>query len=335
MNINDILDLLIESNGSDIHLIPELPPVLRIDGDLAPVSGVGALSAQDMETLIDPLMTEEQKKAFAEEKEWDFGYQHGDKGRFRINVYYTKGRKAAALRLIPARIKSMMELGLPKAFENLVHKQQGLVLVTGPTGEGKSTSLAALIDQINTERNEHILTIEDPIEFVYKPKKSIISQREINQDTKGWTVALRSALREDPDVVLVGELRDYETIAAAITVAETGHLVMGTLHTATAAQTIDRIVDVFESKDQIRVQLASVLTAIVSQRLVQTVEGLLTPVFEILIATPAVKNCIREGKTFMIDNIMQTSSDMGMVALDYSLAKLVKAGTITEELAMS
>lgn len=333
MNINDILDLLIDSNGSDIHLIPELPPVLRIDGDLAPIAGVGALSAQDMDALLEPLMTEEQKKAFNEHKEWDFGYQHGDKGRFRINVYFTKGRKAAAMRLIPAKIKTMVELGLPKVFGDLVNKQQGLVLVTGPTGEGKSTSLAALIDQINTERNEHILTIEDPIEFVYHPKRSIISQREINQDTKGWTVALRSALREDPDVVLVGELRDYETIAAAITVAETGHLVMGTLHTATAAQTIDRIIDVFPShqQGQIRQQLAATLEAVVSQRLLKKIGGGRIAAFEVMTGNAAIRNLIREGKTYQIDNIIQTTAADGNMLIEASLLNLISQGLITKE----
>lgn len=336
MNINDILDMLVEKNGSDIHLLVGLPPILRVDGDLIPVPGVDAIGEKEIEMLLDPLMTPEEKEIFAKNKEWDFAYQHGDKGRFRINVYMTKGKKAAALRLIPARIKTMEELNLPRAFEQLAMKKQGLVLVTGPTGEGKSTSLAALIDRINAVRNEHILTIEDPVEFIYEPKKSIVSQRELNRDTKDWSIALRSALREDPDVVLIGEMRDYETIAAALTIAETGHLVFATLHTSTAAQTIDRIIDVFPAhqQGQIRQQLASTLEAVISQRLLKKIGGGRLAAFEIMLVNPAIRNLIREQKTYQIDNIIQTTAADGNMLIENSLLELVQSNVISKEEAL-
>ncbi|MDO5561561.1 MAG: type IV pilus twitching motility protein PilT [bacterium] len=336
MNIHDILDLLVEKNGSDVHLLAGLPPILRVDGDLIPVPGVDAIGPEEMEMLLDPLMTEEEKQLFASNKEWDFAYQHGDKGRFRINVYHQRGKKAAALRLIPNRIKTIEELNLPRAFEQLATKKQGLVLVTGPTGEGKSTSLAALIDRINTIRNEHILTIEDPVEFIYEPKKSIVSQRELNKDTKDWSVALRSALREDPDVVLIGEMRDYETIAAALTIAETGHLVFATLHTSTAAQTIDRIIDVFPAhqQGQIRQQLASTLEAVISQRLLKKNGGGRLAAFEIMLVNPAIRNLIREQKTYQIDNIIQTTAAEGNMLIENSLLELVQKNAITKEEAL-
>ncbi len=333
MNIHDILDLLVAQNGSDIHLLAGVPPVLRLDGELLPVPGAPVLGANELEVLINPLMNDEQKAAFEKNKEWDFAYQHGDKGRFRVNVYMSKGNKAAALRLIPSRIKSIEELGLPKIFEDLALKKQGLVLVTGPTGEGKSTSLAALIDRINTIRNEHILTIEDPVEFVYEPKKSIISQREINNDTRDWTIALKSALREDPNVVLVGEMRDYETMAAAITVAETGHLVFGTLHTATAAQTIDRIIDSFPAhqQSQIRQQLAASLEAVISQRLIKKIGGGRIAAFEVMAMNSGIRNLIREGKTYQIDNLIQTSANQGNMLIETSLMHLVNQNLISRE----
>lgn len=336
MNIHDILDLLVEKNGSDVHLLAGLPPILRVDGDLVPIPGVDAVGPEEMEMLLDPLMTEEEKQLFAKNKEWDFAYQHGDKGRFRINVYHERGKKAAALRLIPSRIKTIEELNLPRAFERLATRKQGLVLVTGPTGEGKSTSLAALIDRINTIRNEHILTIEDPVEFVYEPKKSIVSQRELNKDTKDWSIALRSALREDPDVVLIGEMRDYETIAAALTIAETGHLVFATLHTSTAAQTIDRIIDVFPAhqQGQIRQQLASTLEAVISQRLLKKNGGGRLAAFEIMLVNPAIRNLIREQKTYQIDNIIQTTAAEGNMLIENSLLELVQKNAITKEEAL-
>ncbi|MBQ6436388.1 type IV pilus twitching motility protein PilT [bacterium] len=336
MNIFNILDMLVEQRGSDIHLIAGVPPVLRVDGDLVPVPGVAPLGEQELEILIDPLLNEEQKKKFTENREWDFAYQHENKGRFRINVYMAKGYKSAALRLIPSHIMTIEELGLPPIFNKLATKKQGLVLVTGPTGEGKSTSLAALIDKINSTRNEHILTIEDPIEFIYEPKKSIVSQREVHGDTKDWNIALRSALREDPDIVLVGEMRDYETMAAAITVAETGHLVLATLHTSTAAQTIDRIIDTFPAhqQEQIRQQTAACLEAVISQRLLKKNGGGRVAAFEVMSVNAGVRNLIREGKTYQIDNIIQTTMDEGNMLIETSLFGLIQNNLINPEDAM-
>lgn len=334
MNIHDILQLAVDKDASDIHLITKIPIMLRVHGQLSPVEGSPPqLTPEQAEALIFPLMTQEQKDYVLVNKEIDFGYQYKDLGRFRINVYHQQGAMAAALRLIPSRVKSIEELQLPQVFYQFTEYKQGLVLVTGPTGEGKSTTLAALIEHINANRSEHILTIEDPIEFVYTPRNSIVSQREINHDTNGWEVALRSALREDPDVVLVGELRDYETIASAMTIAETGHLVFATLHTSTAAQTIDRIIDVFPAhqQGQVRQQLASSLQAVVSQRLIPKVDGGRVPAFEIMLATPAIRNLIREQKTFQIDNVIQTSAEQGMALIETYLWNLVQRGAVNHD----
>jgi twitching motility protein PilT len=333
MTIHDILDRIIQLEGSDIHLISGIQPVLRVDGELIKIEEAPVLQLAQLEALIFPIMTDYQKQYVSVNKEIDFGYQYKDLARFRVNVYYARGEMAAALRLIPTQIKTIDDLGLPAVFHQMTTYKQGLVLVTGPTGEGKSTTLAAMIDEINTERKQHILTIEDPIEFVYKPKGSIISQREINQDTHGWDIALRSALREDPDVVLVGEMRDYETIAAAITVAETGHLVFGTLHTFSAAQTIDRIIDVFPAaqQNQVRQQISATLQAVVSQRLIPKMSGGRVVASEVMISSPAIKNLIREGKIHQIDNVIQTSAEHGMNLLETSLATLIQQGAINLE----
>lgn len=333
MNILDILQMVVDRNGSDIHIMTGVPPTLRIDGQLLPIDGAPALTKEQAEGLIFPLMTSSQKDYVTVNKEVDFGYQYKDLGRFRVNVYHQKGTIAAALRLIPSKIKTLDELQMPPVMHTLAQFKQGLVLVTGPTGEGKSTTLAAIMDEINATRGEHILTIEDPIEFVYTPQKSVISQREVNFDTHGWDIALRSALREDPDVVLVGEMRDFETIAAAITVAETGHLVFATLHTSTAAQTIDRIIDVFPAaqQGQVRQQLAASIQCIVSQRLLPMTGGGRVAALEILFATPAVRNLIREQKTHQVDNVIQTSGEMGMMLMETSLLGLVQRGAITME----
>lgn len=336
MNIFDLLDQLVQLQGSDLHIIVGNQPHFRVHGQLTPVENSPLLSAQDSRALIEPLLTVEQQEYVNVNKELDFGYQFGEKGRFRINVYHTKGDLAAALRLIPGKIKTLEELNLPQVMHQMTDWSQGLVLVTGPTGEGKSSTLAAIINEINHNRAEHILTIEDPIEFVYQPAKSIISQREVNHDTQDWAVALRSALREDPDVVLVGEMRDFETVAAALTVAETGHLVFATLHTASAAQTIDRIVDVFPAhqQGQVRQQLSGSIRAVASQRLMRTMEGGRVPALELMIANDAVRNLIREGKTHQIDNVLQTSSDQGMMLIETHLAQLVQQNLISQEEAL-
>jgi twitching motility protein PilT len=333
MNIQDMLELLIKEEGSDLHILVGAPPTVRINGVLKPIANTPVLNSEQATILINPIMSQEQQEYVQLHKELDFGYQYGDKGRFRVNVYHAKGAIAAALRLIPKQIRSVDELQLPEILHQFTEFKQGLVLVTGPTGEGKSTTLAGIIEEINQKRAEHILTIEDPIEFIFQSKKSIISQREMNQDTQDWSLALRSAMREDPDVVLVGEIRDYETIASAITVAETGHLVFTTLHTNTAAQTIDRIVDVFPAhqQGQIRQQLAGSIKAVVSQRLVPTLDGGRVAAAEILLANSAVKNLIREAKTHLVDNVIQTSGADGMVLMEVSLVNKIKQGIISKE----
>jgi twitching motility protein PilT len=336
MNIHDILDQLVTLEGSDVHIIVGTPPMLRVDGNLTAVEGAPVLTQESAESLIFPLMTQEQKDFVQVNKELDFGYQFQDKGRFRINVYHAKGAIGAAMRLIPTRIKSLEELRLPPILADFCNYPQGLVLLTGPTGEGKSTTLAAMIDLINGSRADHIITVEDPIEFVYTPKRSIITQRELNHDTNSWEIALRSVLREDPDVVLIGEMRDYDTIASAITIAETGHLVFATLHTSTAAETIDRIIDVFPAhqQGQVRQQLAATIKAVASQRLLTTVSGKRTAAMEIMVANPAIRNLIREAKTHQIDTVIQTSADIGMHLFETHLQSLVQQGQITPEVAM-
>ncbi|MFZ5376737.1 MAG: type IV pilus twitching motility protein PilT [Patescibacteria group bacterium] len=337
MEIQDILQMLVIQGGSDLHIVVGSPPMIRIDGRLAAVEGMTPLDDEGAKALIFPLMSQNQRDYVKVNKELDFGYQFSDQGRFRVNVYHAKGHLSAALRLIPARIKSIDELSLPPIFHQVSQFNQGLILVTGPTGEGKSTTLAAVIDEINATRPDHIVTIEDPIEFVYTPKQSVISQREINQDTNSWDISLRSVLREDPDVVLVGEMRDYETIASAITIAETGHLVFATLHTATAAQTIDRMIDVFPANQQgqIRQQLAGTIKMVVSQRLVSRVDGGRFAAFEIMVANSAIRNLIREAKAHQIDNVIQTSAVGGMMLIENHLMQLVQQGIITKDTAIA
>ena len=293
------------------------------------------LTPDQNKELIFSILTQEQQDYVKVNKELDFGFQHQEKARFRVNVYHASGALALAARLIPEKIKTIEELDLLPILHDFTLYPQGLVLLTGPTGEGKSTTLAALIDEINHNRAEHILTIEDPIEFIYQPDKSIISQREVNQDTHGWDIALRSALREDPDVVLIGEMRDHETIASAITIAETGHLVFATLHTNTASESIDRMIDVFPAaqQPQIRQQLAGVIKAIASQRLLPKKGGGRVVALEVMIANAAVRNLIRESKAFQIESIIQTSSEQGMFLFEKHLFMLVQQGKITAETA--
>lgn len=334
MDLNKLLDITAKRNASDLHLLVGYPPILRIDAILQPIPGEEVFTPENMEQVVYQFFTNEQKDLFLANKEIDFSYATSI-ARFRVNVYFEKNHVAAAIRYLPQRIRSVDELNLPKIYHQFVNLRQGFILVTGPTGHGKSTTIAAMLNEINLNRGIHLVTIEDPIEYVYPPGRSIISQREMHGDTHSWNVALRSVLREDPDVVLIGEMRDYETIAAALTIAETGHLVFATLHTNSAAQTIDRIVDVFPEKQQaqIRLQLASTLEGVLTQRLLPAIGGGRVPAAEILIATPAVQTTIREGKTHLIDNIIQTSADMGMSLLEVSLASLVKSGRVSLDIA--
>jgi len=335
MEINNILQYCVQYQASDVHLNVGVPPYLRYFGKLLPIPETQVLTPEAVKELIMPIINEQQRELVEVDRELDFSYATTNGARFRVNVYHEKGNLAAALRYIPPTIKSISELGLPEILGDLTLLKQGLILVTGPTGHGKTTSLAAMIDKINKERAEHIVTIEDPIEFVHKNIKSVISQREMHADTHSWGVALRSVLREDSNVVLIGEMRDYETIEAALTVAETGHLVFATLHTNSAPQTIDRIVDVFpeEQQQQVRSQLAATLEAVLSLRLLPSESKGRVPVMEILLGTQAVRSTIRDGKTHMLTNVMQTSVDSGMRTLEMALAEAYEAKLITLEVA--
>ena len=337
-NTTDIftyLDLTEQKNASDLHFTVGYPPALRVDDELQYV-GTEALTQQRAEELFRQITTKEQFEKYLKERELDFSFNNKSGNRFRVNYYWDRGYMAAALRLIPGKIKSVEELGLPAILYEFAKYPHGLILLTGPTGSGKSTTIAAMLNEINMNQAKHIITVEDPIEYVYPRGKAIINQREVEKDTLSWTRALKYTLRQDPDVVLVGEMRDYETIASAITVSETGHLVFATLHTNSASQTIDRIIDVFPAHQQaqIRSQLASVLVAVISQRLIPLTRGGRKASVEILIGTSAVKNAIRENKTYQIDNIIQTSAEVGMIPLEKSLAEMVKSGDITLETAL-
>lgn len=329
--IEVLLDEVVKKKASDLHLQVGLPPMLRIDGALVAVNGADALDEEAIEALVFAILDEDQKQILLKDKEFDFSFAYGNLGRFRVNAFHERGNLAAALRLIPNEILTIEQLGLPAVVNKFADYPRGLVLVTGPTGSGKSTSLAALVHKINLEQSKHIITIEDPIEFTHKSIKSVIVQREVHYDTYSFSAALRSALREDPDVVLIGEMRDLETIASAITIAETGHLVFATLHTNSAAQSVDRMIDVFppHQQPQIRAQLSNILAAIVSQRLVPTIGGGRVAAAEILVATPAVRNIIREGKAHQLEAVIQTGAEFGMQSMDKQLVNLIHAGTIT------
>ena len=335
MDIRELLQIAVENKASDLHLLEGACPTLRVDGVLIPLIEKGRLTNEMIETMVWQIVNPEQKEIILTNLELDFSFEFEKKVRFRVNAYRQHGSMAASLRLIPYQIKGIDELGLPKICHSFAQLKQGFILVTGPTGQGKSTTIAAVLNEINQKRAEHIVTVEDPIEFVMPSGKSLVSQREIHQDTHSWDISLRSVLREDPNVVLVGEMRDYETISSALTIAETGHLVFSTLHTNSVAQTIDRIVDVFpeNSKSQIRTQLSSTLEAVFSQRLLPGISGGRVLACEIMVATPAIKTAIREGKTHLIDNIIQTSRELGMVPLETNLAMLVKEGRISLEVA--
>lgn len=334
-NIQILLQKTIERNASDLHLTVGAPPTLRVRGDLSPLPDAQPLGPQEVEELVFALTSDEQKDLLLTQKEIDFSFAYGEAARFRVNAFHQRGYLAASLRRIPLKIPTISELNLPKVVFDFCQLPQGFVLVTGPTSHGKSTTLAAMIQQINETRPEHVITIEDPIEYIFPHRKGLVDQREMHLDTYSWEVALRSALREDPDVVMIGEMRDYETIASAITIAETGHLVLATLHTNSAAQTIDRIIDAFPEmqQQQVRAQLSSILEGVLSQRLVQAIDGTLTPAVEILLPSPAVRSIVRDGKTHQLDNVIATSFDQGMVSLERSLAQLVNDGKVAFEVA--
>ncbi len=334
MTIQDLLQMTIDRNASDLHLVPEYPATLRVDGELTQIDRT-PLTGEVIQNLVLPLLSPDQKKNLEANKELDLSYGFGV-GRFRINAYYEKGEMAAAFRLIPLKIRTIDELGLPAICHSFTNLKQGFILVTGPTGHGKSTTIAAIIEEINLKVGGHILTIEDPIEYLYSKAKALVSQREVGGDTYSWNNALRAALREDPNIVLVGEMRDYETIAAALTIAETGHLVFATLHTNSASQTMDRIIDVFPENQQAQValQLSNTLEAVISQRLMPGATGGRVPGTEVLVSTSAVRSIIRDRKSHLLDNVIQTSADLGMLTMDMSLATLVKNAKITVETAL-
>lgn len=331
--LNDLLLLCAKQDASDLHIAVGRHPTLRIDGALIPLTQEPILTPQDAEGLVMNLLNESQKGELSLKRQVDFSYTYEDKARFRVNAFFQRGYMAAALRLIPAQIKTIEELKLPPILHDFSQLSQGFILVVGPAGHGKSTTLAALLDEINHSRMEHIVTVEDPIEYIFAQDKSIISQREVKTDAVDFSQALRSLLRQDPDVVMIGEMRDTESIATALTASETGHLVLSTLHTNSASQTIDRIIDSFpaEQQSQIASQLAATLVGIVSERLIPRIEGGRVPCCEIMIANPAIRNLIRERKTYQIDLVIETNAQEGMVTLNRSLADLVRRREISLE----
>lgn len=333
LKIEILLEEVLRRKASDLHIQVGVPPMLRVDGALAAVSGLPPVTEEAIEALIFSVVDEQQKQILLKDKEFDFSFAFGDLGRFRANAFHERGNLAISLRLIPNEILSVEQLGLPEIVNTFANFPRGLVLVTGPTGSGKSTTQAAMIHKINEDQAKHIITVEDPIEYTHKSLKSIVVQREVHYDTFSFSAALRSALREDPDVVLIGEMRDLETIASAITIAETGHLVFATLHTNSASQSVDRMIDVFppHQQQQVRGELSNILMAICSQTLIPVIGGGRIAAAEILIATPAVRNIIREGKSHQLEAVIQTGGEFGMQSMDKTLVGLIKAGTITYE----
>lgn len=336
-HLNNLLNLAIQEGASDLHISVGHPPILRIEGKLIPLIKKEKISFSDAKNLAFALLTEDQKRKFLRKKSIDFSYNFEGRGRFRSNVFFQRGNISVALRLIPAEIPTIEELNLPPILHEFTRYSQGFVLVTGPSSHGKSTTLATLIDEINHSRADHIITIEDPIEYVFEDDRCIIDQREIGRDALGFHKALRSTFRQDPDVIMVGEMRDPETISTAITAAETGHLVFATLHTNSAAQTVHRIVDSFppEQHHQVRAQLAGSLLGIISQRLISRIKGGLIPACEVMISTPAVANLIRENKIHELPMVIETSGEKGMISLNRSLANLVRKKEISIENALA
>lgn len=329
--LKELILTTIKEGASDLHISAGRHPTIRVSGSLIPLIKYQILSAEDTQGIIFAMLDEDRRKELVEKKELDFSYSFEDKSRFRVNVFCQRGYWGSALRLIPNRIKNVQELGLPEVLLDFTKKEQGFFLVVGPIGQGKSTTLAAMIDYINHNSAKHILTVEDPIEYLYAQEKSIIDQREVKSDTNDFHTALRSMFRQDINVAMIGEMRDIETVSSAVTAAETGHLIFSTLHTNNAAQTIDRIIDSFppNQQNQIRIQFASVLLGIFSQRLVPRISGGRIPAYELLISNTAVRTLIREGRTPEIDTVIETNYETGMVSMNRSLAELVRKGEIT------
>lgn len=335
--LSELIMIVIKEGGSDLHISTGKQPMIRVMGKLMPIVKKPVFSPEDTRGLIFAMLNDQQKEYLEKNKEIDFSYDFENKARFRVNVFFQKGFLGAALRLIPIEIKDLKQLNLPDVLIDFCNKEQGFFLVVGPIGHGKSTTLASMVDYINHNRSEHILTIEDPIEYLFAQDKSIIDQREVKVDTNSFYNALRSMFRQDVNVAMIGEMRDTETMSAAVTAAETGHLIFSSLHTNSASQTIDRIIDSFpsEQQSQIRLQLSSALLGIFSQRLVPRVSGGLVPAYELLVSVPAVRNLIRENRTHEIDTVIETSYELGMVSLDRSLAELVRRGEISMDNAYS
>lgn len=341
MEIRELLTLTYDKDASDLHLMQSFPPIVRIHGELQWLTGVNDLTPADIEQMVFSILSPAQKEMLTNSRELDFSTSittgDGKTTRFRVNAYFQKGTLSASFRLIPSDIRTIENLHLPEVISKFTKMRQGFILVTGGSNQGKSTTVASIINEINKTRQVHVVTIEDPIEFIFPKGRAIISQREMLHDTYSWRNALKSVLREDSDVVYVGEMRDFETVSSALTIAETGHLVFSTLHTNTAAQTIDRIIDIFpeSAKEQIRTQLAMVITGIVTQRLVPSVMFGRVPVCEIMLGTTSIKNIIREGKTHLIDNIIQTSKENGMMLFEDHLISLVSKNIVSHETALN
>ena len=336
MNIIELLTFATKNNASDLHLSAGMPPLIRVDGDIRRIN-VPNLEQNDVQEFLYDTMNEKQQREFEECLEIDFSYEIENLARFRVNAFHQKRGISAVFRTIPSKVLNMDELNMGQVFKNICELPRGLVLVTGPTGSGKSTTLAAMIDYINEQRYSHILTVEDPIEFVHQSKKCLVNQREVHRDTLGFNEALRSALREDPDIILVGEMRDLETIRLALTAAETGHLVFGTLHTTSAAKTVDRVIDVFpaEEKEMVRSMISESLQAVISQSLLKKNGGGRVAAYEIMIGIPAIRNLIRENKIAQMYSAIQTGANHGMITLDQSLKNLVAKGVISPQIARS
>ncbi len=330
--LNSLVEVMVKEGASDLHLSEGRPPVIRVSGFLIPLTKFALLTKEDLEVFLSVLLTETNQKKFKEEKECNFAATLSGR-RFRCNSFVALGKVGIAMRLIPSEVKAFSELGLPPVLETFARRQQGFFLVVGPVGVGKSTTLATMVETINRERLEHIVTIEDPVEYMFQPKKAIIDQREVKLDTPNFHSALEGIFRQDADIVMIGEMRDPETISTAVTAAETGHLVLSTLHTNTASQTVDRIIDTFPAhqQEQIRIQLSNSLLGIFSQRLVPRISGGLIPAYELLINNNAVANLIREKRTHEINTVIETSSEEGMIDLNRCLADLVRRGEVTAE----